>query len=76
MREFTLEDRELYRGTVLKGVSAIRGSQMAMTGSGSHPVVDFGMSSVETLKTASGFCQFVISDIKIRKVTITPRHEE
>lgn len=63
---------------------------MATTGSGSHPVVDFCITSVESLpyatrelynyvskrKTASGFCQFVISNIKIRNVTGTSRHEE
>jgi len=63
---------------------------MATTRSGSHPVVDFGISSIESLayatgklynyvsrrKTASGFCQFVISDIKIRNVTGTSRHEQ
>jgi hypothetical protein len=63
---------------------------MATKGSGSHPMVDFGISSVESLsyvtmklynyvskrKTASGFCQFVISDIKISKVTGISRHEE
>jgi hypothetical protein len=62
---------------------------MATTGSGSHQVVDFGISSAESLPcatmklhnyvskrmTASGLCQFVISNFKIRKVTGTPRHE-
>ena len=63
---------------------------MATIGSVSQPVVDFGISSVESLpyatrklynyvskrKAASGFCQFVLSDIKIRIVTGTSRHEE
>jgi len=63
---------------------------MATNGSGSHTVVDFGISSVESLpfatkklynevskrKTATEFCHFVISDIKIKKVTVTPRNEE
>jgi hypothetical protein len=52
--------------------------------------IDFDISGAESLpyatinlhnyvskrKTASGFCQFVSSNFKIRKVTGTPRHEE
>jgi hypothetical protein len=78
------------RDRIKTGVKVMTGSQMVMTGSESHLVVDFGNSSVESLpyatmklhnylsnrKTASGLCQSVISDIKMRKVSGTSGSKE